>query len=400
MRLIFFIFIVGVVYQVKAQQTFEPGKLTDSIPVANTTNETFALYIPTSYEPSQASPVLFIFEPAGRGRLGVETFIEASETYGHILVCSNNSRNGPYERNFNIAANLFDHVFSRFKINEDQMYLAGFSGGSRLAWAIASAAENIAGVIACGAGLSESASPILIKQEFSYAGICGDRDMNYKEMLDVKVYMGKSGQEHTLITFEGGHSWPPPEEIIKAFDWLAIQALLKGKEVIPKEKIHTAYLRNYASAAKLETEGHVLQAAENYDRVIGSYRSFYALDSVITSLEDLKKGSVFKHALKSRKEAVEKEKELTSSLYKRFSAEYNNPEKFDLQWWKKKLTQLNDKYKDSTSEFQLMLERVQFYVYAMAYSRTNPNLYQSSEKQKNFCKELSKLVYPEAGLKQ
>ena len=105
-------------------------------------------------------------------------------------------------------------------------------------------------------------------------------------------------------------------------------------------------------------------------------------------------------ALKARKAAIEKEKEVTSSLYKRFITEYNNPEKIDLQWWKKKLTQLNDKYKDSTSEFQLMLERVQFYVYAMAYSRTNPNLYQSSEKQKNFCKELSKLVYPEAGLKQ
>ncbi|MGB5226730.1 MAG: hypothetical protein WBN55_00600, partial [Eudoraea sp.] len=98
MRLIFFIFIVGVFYPVNAQQAFEAGKLTDSIPVANTTNETFALYLPTSFVTSQASPILFIFEPAGRGRLGVETFIEASETYGHILVCSNNSRNGPYDR--------------------------------------------------------------------------------------------------------------------------------------------------------------------------------------------------------------------------------------------------------------------------------------------------------------
>ncbi len=393
MRLIFYLFLLGVVYQISGQQANKAGEILDSIPVSNTTNETFALYVPTSYEASQVSPVLFIFEPAGRARVGVEAFIEASETYGHILVCSNNSKNGTYERNFGFAANLFDHIFSRFKINEDQMYLAGFSGGSRLAWAIALAAGNIAGVIACGAGLSESTSPILLKQEFSYAGICGDRDMNYKEMLDVKAYLEKSGQDNTLITFSGRHSWPPPAEIMKAFDWLAIQAHLKGKIVIPEDKIYTAYHRNYGSAAKLEASGHLLKAAENYYRVISSYSTFYTLDSVITGLEDLKKGSVYKRALKARKEAVEKEKELTSALYKRFSAEYNNPEKIDLEWWEKKLTQINDKYSDSTSEFQLMLERVQFYVYAMAYSRTNPNLYQASEEQKNFCTKLCKLVY-------
>ncbi len=212
-------------------------------------------------------------------------------------------------------------------------------------------------------------------------------------MLDVKAYLEKSGQDNPLITFSGRHSWPPPAEIMKAFDWLAIQAHLKGKIVIPEDKIYTAYHRNYGSAAKLEASGHLLKAAENYYRVISSYSTFYTLDSVITGLEDLKKGSVYKHALKARKEAVEKEKELTDALYKQFSAEYNNPDKIDLQWWKKKLTQLNDKYAGSTSEFQLMLERVQFYVYAMAYSRTNPNLYQASEEQKNFCTKLCKLVY-------
>ena len=152
MSRIFFLCFLGIVCQTNGQNAFEAGKLTDSIPVSNTFNETFALYLPASFVASKASPILFIFEPAGRGRLGVETFIEVSETYGHILVCSNNSRNGPYERNLNIAANLFDHIFSSFNINEDQMYFAGFSGGSRLAWALAFAAGNITGVIACGAG--------------------------------------------------------------------------------------------------------------------------------------------------------------------------------------------------------------------------------------------------------
>ena len=146
--------VLGFFFQINAQQTYEPGKIMDSIPVSNTSNETFTLYLPTNFETSKESPILFIFDPGGRGRIGVETFIESS-------------RNAPYERNFNIAANLFDHIFSRFAIDKDQMILAGFSGGARLAWAIALAAGNLTGVIACGAGLSEASSSILKKQYFS-----------------------------------------------------------------------------------------------------------------------------------------------------------------------------------------------------------------------------------------
>ncbi|WP_299162427.1 hypothetical protein [uncultured Eudoraea sp.] len=67
MRLIYHLFLPRVVTQLNAQQTYEQGKLTDSIPIAKTTNDTFALYLSTSFVASQASPILFIFEPGGRG---------------------------------------------------------------------------------------------------------------------------------------------------------------------------------------------------------------------------------------------------------------------------------------------------------------------------------------------
>jgi len=394
MRITYYIFILGFIGQLSAQQTFEPGKVIDSIAVSNTINETFALYLPTSFVASQASPILFIFEPAGRGRLGVETFIQAADTYGHILVCSNNSRNGPYERNLNIAANLFDHVFSVFKINEDQMYFAGFSGGSRLAWALAFAAGNIAGVIACGAGRWKAPSAILPKQEFSYVGICGNRDMNYREMLDIKAYQEQINQDHTLITFEGGHNWPPAEEIAKAFDWLDIEAHKKGIKVKTDNELFRSYRHNYEVAEKAEANGHILKAVENYERVLSTYGSMYTLDTVSARLKVIKKGSSYKRALKDRTLALEKEKHWTSTFYERFTTDYNQPDKIDMQWWEKKITQLNDKYADSGIEFQRMLERVQYNLFAIAFSRKNPLLYQSSEAQKSFCTELGKLVYP------
>ena len=64
----------------------------DSLEVSNSENESFALYLPTSFDPDGLAPVLFIFEPAARAVLGIETFVPASEKYGYILVCSNNIR--------------------------------------------------------------------------------------------------------------------------------------------------------------------------------------------------------------------------------------------------------------------------------------------------------------------
>jgi len=60
MRFIIYLFIVGVISKLSGQQDYEVGKLTDSIHVSNTTNETFALYLPTTFEDSKESPILFI----------------------------------------------------------------------------------------------------------------------------------------------------------------------------------------------------------------------------------------------------------------------------------------------------------------------------------------------------
>ncbi|NNL01865.1 MAG: hypothetical protein HKP39_06280 [Eudoraea sp.] len=395
MRLPYYIFVLGFICQLSAQQTFEPGKVIDSIPVSNTANETFALYLPTSFEPSKESPILFIFDPGGRGRIGVETFIEASESYGHILVCSNDSRNAPYERNFYIAANLFDHIFSRFTIDKDQMVLAGFSGGSRLAWAIALAAGNLTGVIACGAGLSEASHAMLKEHEFSYAGICGNRDMNFGEMLDVKTYLTNKNISNTLFTFNGGHDWPPRADINRAFEWLAIESHIKGKKVKTEEELQKSYRLTYEFAKKSEAEGDLLKEVENYERIYSTYASLYKLDTIATHLNLLKKKSAFKRASKSRTKALAEEKEWTRIFYERFNSDYNQPQNADMAWWNKKLTQLNNKYANAEIEFQRMLERVQFNLFAIAYSRTNSLIYKSSEEQKIFCIDLGKLVSPD-----
>ena len=174
------LFITSIIF---SQNHFKKGSIIDSIPVKNTKTETFALYLPSSFNHQELSSIVFVYDPSAKGKSGIKPFIKASEKYGFIIVCSNNSKNGSNDKNFSISNNLFSHVFSFFKIKESEMYLSGFSGGSRLASSIASITNQFTGVIACGAGFSSVPEYRPSSQKYYYVGICGNRDMNYSCLL-------------------------------------------------------------------------------------------------------------------------------------------------------------------------------------------------------------------------
>ena len=375
-------------------QQFETGVLIDSIPVANSTNETFALYLPKTYEPDDLSPILFIFSPSGNGKNGVETFVQAAEAHNHILVCSNNSRNGSLDLNFAIAQRLFTHIFETFNINENRLYLAGFSGGSRLATAIATVSDQIDGVIACGAGFSSVPSYMPSTQNFSYAGLCGDRDMNYKEMIDVRRYLNRLNLRNTLFTFHGGHKWPPIEQILMAFDWLEIESLKKGHLKKPDIEISTSYLKNLEGAKIALKNNQPLLSAEYYERAVNTYCSFFNLDSVRQKLQNIKKSKVYISTLKFREKAFKKEDVLTSIFNNRFHSDYENPEKASLKWWEKEFEKLNKQGAKADSEMPKMIERLRFRVFVAAYMKNNSDRFKSRENQVAFCKALISQLYP------
>ncbi len=372
-------------FSLVAQNNFTAGKIIDSIPVENTIDETFSLYLPTSFNKEKLSSIIFVFEPAARGSIGVAPFLEVSEKYGYIVVCSNNSKNGPQDINFKIANRLFSHVFKVFSVDEKQMYLAGFSGGSRLVSSIAILTGNFSGVIACGAGLSGNSiysSYINSKKNFNYVGICGDEDMNYKEMVANSKFLKKIGLENTLYTFNGGHHWPSKKEINRAFRWLLMQ---KSLEEFREMEIEDARLFH-------ETQNY-LMSAENYERIIDSYRNSNDASKIQEEYSLLLKSKEYKNQLKDREKAFNLETSLSEKLLGRFILEIEEPAKVNMGWWNKEVKKL-DKFVNGSSEESKMVKRVKFKVFASAFARGNPNLHDSNEQQLAYCEKLKQIIYP------
>ena len=71
----------------------EKGIIVDTIKCKSNPKFSYALYLPTNYSDVVKWPVIFVFDPGARGKVGVSGFVQAAEKLGFIIVCSNNSRN-------------------------------------------------------------------------------------------------------------------------------------------------------------------------------------------------------------------------------------------------------------------------------------------------------------------
>ncbi len=219
-------------------------RVEDSVICRDDIRQSYALYCPAGYDKSTTWPVILIFDPGAMGRAGVSTFLDAGRKYGFILVCSNNSRNGPLQNNLNAAASMLRDVEERFSVDNRRVYTAGFSGGSRFAMTLAVMNGKISGVIGCGAGLPNDRN-FLPKENtgFFYYGLAGTRDMNYLEMLALPDFFNSRTRVVSYIrTFPGGHQWPSSDLLTGAVEWLILQDI--DRKVIPDDPALRSYIEN------------------------------------------------------------------------------------------------------------------------------------------------------------
>lgn len=214
------------------QDEILPGKVYGHVACRENPGNSYALYLPSSYLPGDSVPLVLAFDPAGSGILPVDLYQEIAESYRFILVGSNDSKNGQGpEATQQIIAALLTDLDRRFSFDQNRIYCAGFSGGSRVSSLIAFYGGGIKGVIACGAGLPATSTPFRYRSD--YYGIVGDEDFNYLEMVGLALQFNKQGLPNSLRIFHGPHAWPPPKVVESAFRWHWSIAMKEG--LIPSD---------------------------------------------------------------------------------------------------------------------------------------------------------------------
>lgn len=229
------------------------GAVTDTVYCDANRNHSYCLYLPSSYSPEKKLPVVFIHDPAARAKLAVEVFKHAAEKHNYILACSYNIQNGT-DGDALISASqiMMQDVLEKFYVDKARIYLAGFSGGSRLATAVALQQQNIAGVIAVGAGLPRQFQADEFNKNMIYAVVSGTLDMNYIEQYNLRTMLELNSVSARFFEFAGGHTWCDSLTCENIFQWLDYRAMQDG--LTPND---TAFCNNFLRSSITETLSYI-----------------------------------------------------------------------------------------------------------------------------------------------
>jgi len=268
----------------------QTGMILSRVTATKQPEQSYALYLPSQYAPEKRWPIVYAFDPGARGSVPVESMKEAAERHGYILVGSNNSRNGSWKIEAEAAEAIVQDTHARLSIDDRRVYLAGFSGGARVAAQIAQVCKCAAGVFLNGAGFHPLAFESKDAPFVVFAAV-GNYDFNYPELVRTDEELENLAYPHFLRPFEGPHQWAPANAMEDALAWFRLQAMKSGREARDDSFIAS-------------------QAAKETDRARGLEQSgdFYAAWKEYRQVARMLSGLADNHALRARADALEKDK--------------------------------------------------------------------------------------------
>lgn len=295
-------------HTVLSGQDLVKGKIQDRIVCRDDPSQSYALYIPSAYDPARNWPILYAFDPGGRGREPLNRFKDAAEARGFIVACSHNSRNGPWEPIFAAGAAMWEDTHARLSIDDGRVFAAGFSGGARAASVLSKMiGRPVAGVVACGAGIPEGMG-IEKLDRTAFCGIAGTADFNYREVIELDGLLDKRQDiPHWIRTFDGGHAWPPAPMCAEAMEWLELVAA-KRDGLKPDRSLADALIAGTAARAEgLEKEGALFRAVTELDAAVSAFSGLGDTAGLVSLAERLRGTDAFKRSSRKERERARTE---------------------------------------------------------------------------------------------
>lgn len=349
------------------------GKINAGIKCGSGANETYDIYLPNNFSKEKNWPLIIAFDPQGDGGLPLENYKNLADKYGFVLVGSNYSKNGmqmpAVQQHYR---QLVDNISGKLDINKQRFYLAGFSGGAKVATYLGLGDNDVDGVIACGAATKFKVP----EKPFIYSAIAGKGDFNSQGMFYSYLVMEKMKLPYTFQYFDGKHEWPPTKTMENTFRWLELEAMKKGEIETDKTKISTWMRESENQLSSISGQGNPLEFEAAYK-------------SLITMYDGLADVSSYKEAIR-RRESSGQSATATKQFETSFGAEEAQKSTYvqalnskDLNWWKNEIEKLKKAAK-AKGEGQYQPQRVLGYlgllVYMQATPMINTNKNQEAEK--------------------
>jgi hypothetical protein len=304
----------------KTGATLPVGQVIPRVTCDANPQQTYALYLPSHITNASKWPIIYVFDPAARGQLAVETVRMAAEKYGYIVAASNNSHNGPLGGNTAAAQAMWQDTQVKLPVDEKRRYVAGMSGGARVATGIALNCKGcIAGVVANAAGFPGVSMPSR-DMKFVYFATVGNADFNYPEFFRLRKKLDEVHARYKIRVFEGEHGWAPDDTWLEALNWLDLQAM--ASEIMPRDehRIQQSFNDGMERARELQASEGSLEAAREYQSLIRDFDQLTDVTNAREKLAKLVEEKGYKNAEREESDEVSEQEKVSSEISSQISA--------------------------------------------------------------------------------
>ena len=295
-------------------------------------------------------PLLLILDSGGDGLLAVNKAEPAASFIPCIIIGSDVIRNNYpyYEQAIDM---LIKEACAKYNANPQLIYLAGFSGGARMALEFAQM-HTVKGVLMCGAGPT---TDLLQRLPCPVYMISGTTDFNFSETYYNPLKM-EGRRPYITDYFRGTHEWPPEENLKEG-----LLFLISGSSSTDRKR--------------LEMESDKLSAKA--DSFMQDNDALFALKSVEKSLafnpknkrakkqqEAFRKNNNIIHGMERLETYMDQEGRI-SQAYAKASMEK------DSVWWFRELEELSREIERNTGDKKDHFMRIKGFLGILFYSRLN-----------------------------
>lgn len=349
-----------VVFQTTAQDlNLRKGVVMDGMVVNDTIDETYSLYLPSSFEDGQLMPVLFIFDSKGRGRTAAQLFKPAAEEQGYILVSSNDIKPAAsLKENLMVANRLILGFTSRIPVDLDRISVAGFAEGGIIASSVPYLFKNIHGVIAVG---DNNIDYQMLREvgEFVFIGIAGQEQMSYHSMQVAVEDLKSKGFPSEMYSYNGGAEWPHPEVVSSALGFLSLEAMKENLQPLNTEMVSNLYEQDLKRVDKLVSQEKYVSAYDLMDVLLSKYKGLIDLSTLKEKQKQLKTSENYKEQQAIYDEVREKEIRLVDDFFYFFNEDVATANFDNLGWWNYQVLQLDQYVEGENSAEVAMGQRLQ-----------------------------------------
>ncbi len=320
------------------QDTLKTG-VTTKVTCLAFASESYAVYLPASYSKSKALPVIYFFDPHADGSLPLENYKSLAEEFHFVFVGCNNSKNGmSFEQTQAVAGRMMADVTNRFYVHEQWQYVAGFSGGSKVACNLAIVNPSIKGLIACSGSYANNAQPF--SASLNVASLAGEKDFNYFEMVRFHEIVSVTNAA-LFISTNNKHEWPPVTAMREALLFMHIKKVEGDKKSDEVKALETAFKKEMAKASALEKKGNIYNACQQYKNSISIFKNTLDVSLSIEKVKSLEKNPLFE-AYENKKQNLENQEQKAQQYY----AEAFQTK--DINWWNNDIAKTKTASEDSS----------------------------------------------------